>query len=630
VEVTGTVTEYHGLTEIASTSVTPIDERVDAPVPTPLAWPRTDAEREAFESMLVTPSGPFTVTDTHTTHQYGEVGLASGTQPLRQPTDVARPGTTAAADVRADNAARAITLDDGASTNFLSAANSSLTPAYVSLAEPVRVGASVTFTQPLIVDWRNDVWKLNPTQPLVGDGSGAGDGVDFENTRTAAPASVGGAVSVASFNVLNYFTTLGDSDPSCTSYTDRTGDGLTVRGGCPLRGAWDAGDLARQQAKIVAAINRLDASVVGLLEVENSAVLGEPKDEALGTLVAALNDAAGSQKWSFVPSSSELPPLSQQDVITAAIIYQPAAVTPIGAERALGTQSAAGQAFANARPPLAQVFRPAAGGEKFLFSINHLKSKGSAGPWPGDADAGDGQGASNESRVRQATALRDWIEQIRGGITTVALAGDFNSYSAEDPLQVLYDAGYVDAEHALGIDTSSYSFDGLSGSLDHILLSRDARQRATGGDIWSINSGESVALEYSRYNVSGTLFYAPDPYRSSDHDPVKVGFAAGTDERPLAAVALAATSKVSVNGAHPASLTASVTLPGGAPADGTVEFREGSVVVGSATVVDGVATLTLGDIARGDHTYVATFAPADPDSVRGAASAPVTLRGVRR
>ena len=76
--------------------------------------------------------------------------------------------------------------------------------------------------------------------------------------------------------------------------------------------------------------------------------------------------------------------------------------------------------------------------------------------------------------MRQATALRDWVTGIRGDVDTVALAGDFNSYTHEDPLQVLYDAGYVDAASAFGVPTSSYSFSGLSGSLDHILLSGGA------------------------------------------------------------------------------------------------------------------------------------------------------------
>ena len=97
-----------------------------------------------------------------------------------QPTEVGRPGSAEAAAAVADNAARGVVLDDGASTNFLSAANSGLTPPYVSLTNPVRVGAAATITAPVVVDFRNNVWKLNPTPP----GPAA---VTFENDRTAAP-----------------------------------------------------------------------------------------------------------------------------------------------------------------------------------------------------------------------------------------------------------------------------------------------------------------------------------------------------------------------------------------------------------------------------------------------------------
>ena len=83
------------------------------------------------------------------------------------------------------------------------------------------------------------------------------------------------------------------------------------------------------------------------------------------------------------------------------------------------------------------------------------------------------------------------------------LVGDFNSYTQEDPLQMLYDAGYTDAAQRSPTEYS-YSFGGLSGSLDHVLLNDAALQRATGADIWDINAEESIALEYSRYNYHGT------------------------------------------------------------------------------------------------------------------------------
>ena len=124
------------------------------------------------------------------------------------------------------------------------------------------------------------------------------------------------------------------------------------------------------------------------MEIENSAVVDGQPDEAVGTLVKALNNAAGSDVWAFVPSSTELPPVTQMDVITNAIIYRKAAVSRVGESRALGTKSSdtgapADSPFANAREPIAQVFRPAGGGEPFLFVVNHFKSKGSAGPLPG-------------------------------------------------------------------------------------------------------------------------------------------------------------------------------------------------------------------------------------------------------
>ena len=66
-------------------------------------------------------------------------------------------------------------------------------------------------------------------------------------------------------------------------------------------------------------------------------------------------------------------------------------------------------AFDNAREPLAQGFTPTGGGDPFLVVVNHFKSKGSAGSGALNADLFDGQGASNEDRVRQADALADVV-----------------------------------------------------------------------------------------------------------------------------------------------------------------------------------------------------------------------------
>ncbi len=410
--------------------------------------------------MLFSPQGDFTVTETYNTNRYGEVGLAVGDTPLIQPTEVVDAQDEAAvAAVEADNDARAITLDDGSGTDYTR--NSSLTPAYVSNEHPVRVGAAVEFTEDVILTQggspTSPTYRFQPLESVDGTDFPATSPATFENTRTEAPDAAQVAadgtpdVTVASFNVLNYFTTLGDADDDnvgdggCTAYNDRDGDGNNVRGGCDQRGAWDPEDLARQQEKIVAAINALDADVVGLMEIENSAALGEEADEATETLVAALNADAGAGTWAANPSSSELPAPSEQDVITNAIIYKPAAVERVGEARALGDQSASGDAFGNAREPIGQVFAPVEGGEEFLFVVNHFKSKGSG------ADDGTGQGNANPDRVAQATALEAWVPTVQDetGTEAVLLVGDFNSYSMEDPMQVLYDGGYTNVQDDL-------------------------------------------------------------------------------------------------------------------------------------------------------------------------------------
>jgi 5'-nucleotidase len=545
VEVTGAVSEYNGLTEVsiaAAADVQVVTAEGAAPTPVVADWPTDDAGREALESMLYEPADSFTVTNTYDTNYYGTVGLAYGDGPLLQPTEIYPTSDTAGvAAVKADNAARAVILDDGSSMNFNSSANAPTnTPTYLSNTAPVRVGAEVTFDDPVVVDYRNSAWTLNPTAQVVGPAN-ANSPVTFANTRTSAPDSVaiaaGGTpdIKVASFNVLNYFPTTAATWPAgCSSYdspaTSQPITADTCSGNGP-RGAWDAANLARQESKIVSAINALDADVVGLMEIENSVTLGQPVDHGVSTLVAALNAAAGSATWAFVASPADLPPSSLQDVITTAIIYKPAAVTPLGASTALGTQSGTGQAFSNAREPIAQAFTVNSGSDPFLFVVNHFKSKGSGAIDPSAPDEGN----ANLDRVAQANALAAWVDgdvlprYTSPVVADVFLAGDFNAYTQEKPLLALAQAGYSDVElETHGAQREySYSFGGLSGSLDHILANDSALDRVTGTDVWNINSPESIALEYSRYLYSATDFYAAGPFRSSDHDPVVVGLTGG-------------------------------------------------------------------------------------------------------
>ncbi|TQJ39724.1 5'-nucleotidase [Arthrobacter sp. SLBN-112] len=527
VQVTGTVAEYYGMTQLnvtAESGLTKLSDAAPEVKPALFTLPATEAFRESLEGMLLAPQGPLTVSDNYSLNQYGEIGLAGGTTPLVQPTAVAPYGSSEYAAVVADNAARGIKLDDGSSTNFLKDATTKaeVLP-YLTTADPVRVGSPATFNTNVVLGYANNSWKLQPLTHLTEANKATVQPASFGATRTEAPAAVGGNVKIASFNVLNYFPTTGDTLSGCTFYEDRDGNPITVRGGCDARGAANAENFQRQQDKIVSAITKSGADVVTLMEVENSAQFGKNRDDALARLVEALNIPSPGI-WDYVRSPANAPPLADEDMIRTAFIFKKAVAEPVG-ESIIHNDTVA---FASARKPLAQVFKPVGGGAgtEFIAIANHFKSKGSAAT-PDDTDKG--QGASNLARTAQAQSLLAFADELQKskGTDKVFLAGDFNSYGKEDPINVLTAAGYVNqddkARNADGSAKHSYLFGGLVGSLDHILASPAANAVVTGADIWNINSVESVALEYSRYNNNITNYYAPDQFRASDHDPVVVG-----------------------------------------------------------------------------------------------------------
>ena len=527
VRVVGDVSEYFGLTEVTAESLEVASPAQQAVTPLSVPWPQldTDAEREAHEGELVDPQGPFTVTDSYNIDNYGEIGLASGTTPLVTPTEVedAQDGNPAA--VAADNEARSITLDDGASINFRDPANSDTPYPWLTPTTPVRVGAAASFTGDVLLDYRNGIWKLQPQRRVTGSGAAV---AVFDNTRTPAPEPVGGDIRLATFNVLNYFPTTGaefvamGGGRTCTYFRDRDGNPTTNQSCVPNgpRGAADEANLARQQSKIVKAINSLDASVVSLEELENSAKFGKDRDFAIGVLVDALNAAAGAGTWDFVPTPPEAdrPTVTQEDVIRTGFIYRPADIELVGTSEILVDEVN----FDNAREPLAQVFKPAGASDESAFAVivNHFKSKGSG------TDDGTGQGNANPDRIGQAEALSTFADSFatERGVEAVFLAGDFNAYTMEDPMQVLYGDDYTNLESTTDPGEASYSFDGTSGSLDHVLANDAAEAMVTGVDVWNINAEEAVAYEYSRFNSNVTQLYdGTSPYKASDHNPEVVG-----------------------------------------------------------------------------------------------------------
>ncbi|WP_241825464.1 ExeM/NucH family extracellular endonuclease [Micromonospora sp. CB01531] len=499
VRVSGTPSEFNGLTQLsiaAKSDVQICAHGATLPAPVPVSLPLADDARESVESMLVAPVGQYTVSEVYNTNRYGEVVLAAGDRPARNATDVARPGSDAAKQVIADNKLRRVLLDDGKTTNLATAGQ---LPPYLSKENPLRVGDSVEAFGPSVLSYGFNEWRLQPTTPVSADTpSVSRTTFKATNPRTTGPANVGGDVRVASFNVLNYF----------------------VHFGGDARGAANEAALAKQEAKIVAAISALGADVVGLEEIENSVRFdaGDPQ-QALKRLVNALNAKDGAGTWDYVRSPAELPAAAQQDFITTAIIFKPAKVQPKGPSRSVNDESV----WFNAREPIAQTFT--AGKISLTVIVNHLKSKSGTGT--GDnADSGDGQGSWNGDRVRQATALTAFVDRVKAasGSDDVLLLGDFNAYTQEDPMQVLYQAKYKDLNDT---GKATYVFGGESGSLDHALASPSLASRVTGVDVWQINAVESFAFQYDGL----AAFYEANPYRASDHNPVVVGIS--TSAKPV-------------------------------------------------------------------------------------------------
>ncbi len=485
VAVTGAPQEFGGQTQIASRTEVQVcadGAAADLPAAAPLDLPADDATRERLEGMLVAPVDTLTVSEVFDLTSFGELTLSEGGL-LVQPTELARPGAGAQA-IAAENTLRRIVLDDG-----LSARVTTTTRPYLSPTTPVRVGDAPAFTSPLVLGHGFSQWRLQPA-----DGTAEGTFAP-QNTRPAAPDEVGGDVQVGAFNVLNYFLTL-EKD-----------------GG---RGATTTAEFEEQAGKIVPAIEALGADVVTLMEIEDTDSTGYSPgdaDRALAELTGRLNAAAGYDKWSYVPLPDELYSVDR-DVIRSAIIYQDDVVQPVGDPVGLVDE----EAWDNAREPQAQVF--VKDGDAFTVVANHFKSKGS-GSGTGNVDSGDGQGASNADRVQQAESLAAFTEQLRAssGDEDVLLMGDFNAYTQEDPMVVLYRAGYTDLGSEFDEERYSYVFDDMSGSLDHALATDALTAKVTGVAHWNINSVESFAYQY----VGDPALYAPDPYRSSDHDPLVLG-----------------------------------------------------------------------------------------------------------
>ncbi|SMF99398.1 ExeM/NucH family extracellular endonuclease [Burkholderia singularis] len=488
VHVTGKVEEKYGQTQLtlaggiavcaSGQSVTP------ATLTLPVDTPNTFA---AYEGMLVRLPQTLTVTDVYELGRYGSMLLSNGR--LRTPTSVAPP---AQAQAQADaNARNRLILDDG--SNKQNPPTVPYPAPALSAANTLRTGYTVSNVEG-VLEMRYGAWRL---QPVPGTSAPAFN--TRGNPRTAAPArDPHSNLRVASFNVLNYF----------------NGNGLGGGFDDPAnRGAKNYQEFLRQDAKIVSALKALDADVIGLMEIQNN---GYGDLSAVRQLAAKLGDS-----WRVVdPGTARL----GGDAIAVALIYDSRKVEPIGRAATLAIDD-------KNRQPLAQTFRRVGGKQALTVVVNHLKSKNCPDAAADDLDQGDGQGCWNATRTRAAAKLADWLANTPTGVSGqgVLLIGDLNSYAYEDPIRLLESRGYRNlVSRWIGADAYSYVYNGEAGYIDHALATLPLAAHVKAVHEWHINADEPVALQYPlAYKTAEQqrTYYAPDAYRSSDHDPVLVDIA---------------------------------------------------------------------------------------------------------
>lgn len=415
----------------------------------------------SLNGKLVVFTIPLTVCQTYYKSQSGTILLYPGT--CYTPTEIVLPGADAKS-MATWLASYQITLKN--SRNF----------SYINSDRTLRTGSTVTGLQG-ILSYDGSQYAIDPTvKPQF---------VDNERTLTA-PAVGNSTLRVASFNVEFYIA-------SSSMWSNSQNNG-----------ARNQAEFTRQRTKTLAALKGLNADVYALCEVGQG-------NTSMTDIVNGLNALTGTSDYAYVADGDYTETVFTKNVF----IYNKKKVTPYGDYYAFG----AGNLHYR---QIAQAFQQNSNGERFIVTINHLKSKGSG--YGNNADKGDGQGASNYDRIAQARLVIQNLNLLttKYNDPDVLVVGDMNSYTMEDPMKVYENGGLVNQLGRFSKEDYSYVYMGNMGYLDHSWATSSLSKQVTGARPWHINADEPAYFKYTN-----TTYYSPTPYRCSDHDPIITGLALG-------------------------------------------------------------------------------------------------------
>lgn len=476
--VTGKVREFHGLTELVAVRSIQRCGKAQQPAPVVIELPWS-SDPESLENMKVAFRGPLTVVDNYNLAKYGELSLAASDQV--QPTEYLEPGQPAhrlSGSLRRDR----VMLDDNRARRAPRPVP--WPPDGLSASTTVRAGDQVDQLTG-ILDFRFDAWRVQPANnPRF---------LATNPRKPAPPRPEGKVIRVMAQNLGNYF----------------NGNGQGAGFPTP-RGAETIAGFRQQRRRLIQTLTEPDPDILAVTELEND---GYDPASAIAGLARALGN-----HWDFVRT----PGADGDDEIRTALLYRNDRITPVGSANRLTE----GVFQSGGRPPLAQAFRRIDGDQTVRVVVPHLKSKSCRGARGPDRDQSDGQGCYTSRRVAEARALANWPGITSGGAQSAGtlIVGDLNSYAREQPLSVLYRAGYTSMVHHFhpcsraSCPHYTYRYKGEKGTLDYALASERLVPRVLAAKTWLVNADEPRAIGYRGINLPGQ----PGPWRSSDHNPVIV------------------------------------------------------------------------------------------------------------
>ena len=291
----------------------------------------------------------------------------------------------------------------------------------------------------------------------------------LSNKPEARPKMPKGNLLVCATNIQNYFYDLG---------------GYAHRKTTPEQ-------QALQTEKISKALTHINADIYALCEIQKG-------DSAAQTLVNAMNAMVKKNQYAYISQG-----WSNGDTISCGYIYRSDKVRPYG-ELQYGYQDP--QSHYHYRM-VACGFQELSSNERFVLNINHLRSK------RGTNDH------SNSKRMDNVDSLLLMLQKIEQeqlfADADILLVGDYNSYTQEQPLQTIIQAGYEDMVMRYDSLGYSYVYNSEAGYLDRVFASPTMAQQVVKVSPYHLNTDYFYSRGYKR-GLDKTIF------RYADHDPILI------------------------------------------------------------------------------------------------------------